>query len=50
MKDVKIIGISGTTEDIAKIFIEDYGGDRFIEKPFSASDFKVIVSELLKEC
>ncbi len=49
MKDIKIIGISGCSGEIGKIFIEEFGADRFMEKPFSSREFKEIISKLLTE-
>jgi len=49
MNNVKIIGISGCPGEIGKIFIEEYGADRFLEKPFTLIEFKETISKLLKE-
>ncbi len=47
LKNVKILGISGESGEIGTIFIEQYGADRFLEKPFNATAFKNIVAGLL---
>lgn len=49
LKGIKIIGISGNSGEIGKIFIEEYGADFFIEKPFNSKEFKEIVFQMLWE-
>ncbi|MBU0468489.1 MAG: response regulator [Candidatus Omnitrophica bacterium] len=49
LKDIIIIGISGESQAIGKVFIEEYGADRFMEKPFNAKEFKEIIDRLLRE-
>ncbi|HBG60438.1 MAG: hypothetical protein A2243_02190 [Omnitrophica WOR_2 bacterium RIFOXYA2_FULL_38_17] len=49
LKYIKIIGISGESQEIGKVFIEEYGADRFMEKPFKAKEFKELIDRLLRE-
>jgi len=49
LKYIKIIGISGESQEIGKVFIEEYGADRFMEKPFKAKEFKELIDRLLGE-
>ncbi len=49
MKDVKIIGVSGSTEEIGERFIQVFGADSFLEKPFMPNILKENISFLLEE-
>ena len=49
LKYIKIIGISGESQEIGKVFIEEYGADRFMEKPFKAKEFKELIDRLVRE-
>lgn len=47
LKGIKIIGISGSTQEDGKVFIKEFGADNFIIKPFSGKELKEVVSRIL---